>query len=336
MVARDRGDVQRGDAGLLHRGEPLADVALGADERHLLQQLVRDLGGGLVLLAVQVEVLDLLGLLLEAVPAGEVVVEVLALGAHAADVQRGHRAAELQVALHVVADGERGLADDVELAQRGVALGLPRGQGGAPHVRGLLRHVEDRLPGVGDLGGQLDVLRADRGDHDGDALAHRVVDELEGLAEAGALPLGQRQLVVLAVVLDALAPPHLAADVDDLAGAAERRGVGHAVEALDDLRPGRADAEREPPAGDVVQARGGLRERGRRAGVDVEDAGGDLQPLGLGGDVAHLAHRVEAVRLRDVDDVEAGLLVVGQLLDGLLETSGVAERHPDAHRRPFP
>ena len=68
------------------------DVALGAAERGRLEELVGHGGRGLVLLAVEVEVLDLLGLGLVAVAAGQVVVEVAAPGAHAADVEGDHRA----------------------------------------------------------------------------------------------------------------------------------------------------------------------------------------------------------------------------------------------------
>ncbi len=135
-------------------------------------------------------------------------------------------------------------------------------------------------------------------------------------------------------VLDLLPAPDPPADVHDFAGAAQRRVIGHAVEALDDLRPGRADAEGEPAVGDEVQARRGHRGEGGRAGVDLQDAGGDLQAFGAGGDEAQLAHRVERVGLRDEHDVQPGLLVGGQVVDGFLETAAVVQRHPDAHR-PF-
>src|SRR3712207_9405477 len=75
------------DAGLAERGHPLGDVGLRADERDRPHQLLGDGGGGLVLPAVEVEVLDGARLVLVAVTPGEVVVEVLAAGAHAADVE---------------------------------------------------------------------------------------------------------------------------------------------------------------------------------------------------------------------------------------------------------
>ena len=57
-------------------------------------------------------------------------------------------------------------------------------------------------------------------------------------------PGGQRDVVRRAVVGERrLAGPHVAADLDDLAGAGERAVVGHAVEALDHLRARGAEPE---------------------------------------------------------------------------------------------
>jgi hypothetical protein len=113
-----------------------------------------------------------------------------------------------------------------------------------------------------------------------------MVDELQRLAEARALPGGERQRVVLAVVGELLfALPHLAADVDDLAGPPERRVVGHTVEALDHLWSRRADAEDEPAVRHEVEPGGRHCHERRRAGVDRQDARGDLHRGGLGGDV---------------------------------------------------
>ena len=71
-----------------------------------------------------------------------------------------------------------------------------------------------------------------------------------------ALAAGQRQLVMLALVVDrALAGDDLAHDLDVLAGAAPGLRVGHAVPALGDLRAGGAEAEDEAPAGELVDRR---------------------------------------------------------------------------------
>src|SRR3712207_9164856 len=74
----------------------------------------------------------------------------------------------------------------------------------------------------------------------------------------------------------ALAPPHLAADLDDLPGAGDRLVVGHAVEALDDLWPRRAEAEDRPPAGERVEPRGGHRGQ-RRGAARSEEHTSELQ-----------------------------------------------------------
>ena len=100
-------------------------------------------------------------------------------------------------------------------------------------------------------------------------------------------------------------------DPDHLAGAAERLVVGQAVEPLDHLRPRGAETEHRPAAGDVVEAGRGLQDRAGGAREDVEDAGGDLEPLGLGGQVAHQRGGVVAVGLGHPDHVEPGLLELG-------------------------
>ena len=119
---------------------------------------------------------------------------------------------------------------------------------------------------------------------------------------------------------------------DDLAGPAERLVVGHPVEPLDHLRPGGAEAEDRPAGGHVVQPGGGLQDRSRRAREDVEDARGDLEPLGLRGQVAHQRGRVEAVGLGDPDHVEAGLLELGHLVCGVARVAGVLEGVGELHR----
>ena len=63
----------------------------------------------------EVEVLDLRRLALEAVAAGELVVEVLALGAHAADVERELGLDHVEARLDVVADDDGDGHRDVEL-----------------------------------------------------------------------------------------------------------------------------------------------------------------------------------------------------------------------------
>ncbi len=156
-------------------------------------------------------------------------------------------------------------------------------------------------------------------------------DQLERLAEAGALLGRERQRVVAAVVDDPLALPHLVADVDDLARPAERRLVGHAVEALDHLRARRAQAEDAAAVAHRVDAGGGHGDERRRARVDRQDGRADLDRLGGGGQVAHEAGRVVAVGLGHPYDVESGRLVVAHLRGRLLEPTGVGHLHRQLH-----
>ncbi len=193
---------------------------------------------------------------------------------------------------------------------------------------------EHRQPSLRDLGGQRHVTRADRGQNDRDPGPERTIYDLQRLAEPAALAFRQRDLVVPALVHHGFPPPHLAADVYHLAGAAQRRVVEDTVEALDHLWPGRAEPEPEPPPGDEVQARGGHRGQRRGTGVELQDGGGDLQPAGPRRDEAELADRVKGVRLGDRDDVEPGLLEILELGDSLREATAVTQRHADPHYSP--
>src|SRR6478752_4701411 len=74
------GDEQRGDDRLAPGLEVIADLLARADQRQLLDQRGRYLGAGLVLLAAEVEVLDLGDLLLVAHADRNVGVEVGAFG----------------------------------------------------------------------------------------------------------------------------------------------------------------------------------------------------------------------------------------------------------------
>src|ERR1700727_2786200 len=99
---------------------------------------------------------------------------------------------------------------------------------------------EDRLPALGDLGGELDVLRAQSRDGNRNTFAHWLIDELQWLFPSCSTLRGERQLIVLAVVFHPFPAPHLAADLHDLAGAPYRGVERDAVKPLHHLRPGRA------------------------------------------------------------------------------------------------
>src|SRR5581483_58443 len=238
------------DAGVGEALDALGHLVLGADHRGGIDQLVRDRGVGLFALAVEVERLDLVGDLGEAEAAGEIGVEVRLLRYHPAEIEQqaglDQPAGRLQVPVDRHLHGRR----DHEVIARAAALGEAGLDVLAPGLLPLVHGEEDRDPAVGDLGGELDGLPADRAEVDGDLAADRVDVELERLALAGdALALPQRQLEVLAPVLEpALAGDDLLDDLDVLASPAPGLLVGDAVPALRDLRAGGAEAEDEAPA----------------------------------------------------------------------------------------
>src|SRR5436190_5303394 len=78
------------------------------------------------------------------------------------------------------------------------------------------RRVEDRVPTVGDLRGERDVLRSFRRDVDRNVGAQRVRDRLQRLAETTAT--AERQVVALTVEVDgSLAGEDAPNDLDVLA-----------------------------------------------------------------------------------------------------------------------
>ena len=294
-------------------------------------QFVGNRVDGLTLAAGQVQLLDPVGDLAEPVSGGQVVVEVAAFGAHSADVERQLRFDPRQPVIDVVADGHRRVHHHVHRAERGIPFGGTGGQRLTPDRRGLLRMEEDRLPALGDLGGQLDVLRAQRRDRYRNTFAHRMIDELQRLCPTRSAVRGQRELIVLAVVVHPFPAPHLPADLHHLAGAAQRGVELDAVKPLDDLRSGRADPQAEPAVGHEVQTRGGHRQQRRRADVDGEHPRGQFDGAGLGGQIPELADGVEGIRLGHHHDVDAGLLELDDAVHGFFEAARVIQGDPDSH-----
>ena len=169
------------------------------------------------------------------------------LGAHAADVEREHRAQHVGRRLDVVVDDDRHHRPPPRSRRR-----LPRGRRRAkPSAQRVavepvvLRREEHRQPAVGDLGGERDVLRPLGAEVDRDVGAQRVDRRLQRLAQTGAAGVGQRVVARPSYVDRLLAGDHLADDLDVLAGAGQRLRVRLAVPALDDLRAGGAEAEHE-------------------------------------------------------------------------------------------
>ncbi len=207
---------------------------------------VRHRGGGVTLLAVQEQVLDLLRLGLEPVARDEVVVEVLPAGAHAADVEPVVGPERIAGALEVVGDERRDRRRDVEAgARERRGKGLPRAFG----------REEDREPAVGDLGGELDRLRLEDGEVDRDVGAKRPRHQLERLPESRRARAGVRNLVVQAVVLERLPPERPQRTISTYSRSLRQRlPPGLAVPALDHLRAREAEPEQEAAAGHAGRA----------------------------------------------------------------------------------
>ena len=137
---------------------------------------------------------------------------------------------------------------------------------------------------------------AERGEVDRHVRAERPRHQLQRLAEPGAVR--ERDVVVLAVVLDDLAAQRRTHDLDVLARLAERLAPRLAVPALHDLRARGAEAEQEAAAREQVERRRRHRRvRGRAAG-DLHDRRAELDPLGERAEPRERRDGVRAPRLR--------------------------------------
>ena len=129
-------DDEVGDAHARVDAEALLDVLLGADQVGGIDVLVGHSSHRLAALASQEEVLDLLGLVLPAVAAEEVVVVVLRPGTHAADVEPDRVACRLAGIGDrlVVADGELRVPEDAQRTSSADRFARPA-RNGSPHSR---------------------------------------------------------------------------------------------------------------------------------------------------------------------------------------------------------
>src|ERR1700677_3108205 len=258
-VGRHWAHQKRCHAGLIERGQAFGDESAWADQRDPTHQFVGHRVDGLPLAAGQVQLLNPVGYLAEPIACRQAVVEVTALGAHTADIEGQLRFDPCQPFIDVISDGQRRVHHNVQRAQCGIPFGGAGRQRRTPDRVGFLRVVEDRLPALGDLGGELDVLRPQRRDRYRNAFAYRVIDERKGFAQTCPAIRGQWDLIVLAVILHPFPAPHLSTDLHNLAGTAYRRVELDAVKALYHLRSGRADPKAESTVGYRVQARLGHR-----------------------------------------------------------------------------
>ena len=131
---------------------------------------------------------------------GQVVVEVLAGCAHAADVQGDPGPGQVAGGRRVLADGQQPAGGDPQRPEGRVAAGGTLRQWRPPDVLGLLGDEQGGQLAVGDLCGHPDVGGAEGGHVERDLGADRPGQDLHGLAEAaGAGHVGD------AVVVDGLA-----------------------------------------------------------------------------------------------------------------------------------
>src|SRR5450759_2626627 len=166
-----------------------------------------------------------------------------------------------------------------------------------------------RQPAVRDLPGQFDVARTDGGQVDGQVAAHPAYRQLQWLARA----IRERERVVLTGVHHLLTPQRHPDDLDVLPGAAQRCGEPDSVPALRHLRPGHAEPEPEPPAGDDVQGGRSHRRHRRRPGRNLQYGAAHVDPAGVRGDPGQHRNRVRAVGFRRPDHREAeALRLLGQ------------------------
>ncbi|MCO5546654.1 hypothetical protein L7F22_000088 [Adiantum nelumboides] len=286
--------------------QPRGDPFLGADQRRPQHHLVGDQGRGAGPVPALPGGADGVGPLAPALAAVGVEVEVPLRGAHPAEAERDAGAAGLDhrrlVGL-VGGEGDLGALADLDrgpVPPGGAQTGVEVGEVGV----GTLRDEARAQPAVGD------------------PPPHRA-----------ALTAGQRDRDGLAVVGDALpragGPDHL----DRLAQPGERAGERHAVQSLDHLGAGRAEPEQEPSLRHVVQGQGGLGDRDRRAGADLDHPGTEPDAFGAGGEVPQRGRRVGPPRLGDPAVVEAQLLGLDDELDGLAPvTAGGLDRRGGPHR----
>lgn len=119
--------------------------------------------------------------------------------------------------------------------------------------------------------GEFDALRIERCYPYGDMLAEAFESQLEPSA----------QFEQLSIVVERVASEQ---QVDDLHGflqSRQRRIEFHAVEMFDDLRAAGSKADNRSAIREFIERPEMLRERGRRARINVDDRGGELNPAGL-------------------------------------------------------
>jgi hypothetical protein len=161
-----------------------------------------------------------------------------------AEVERVHRPQPIGRSLNVVVHDQRNGRGDLELRARASRTWAAVAVGERLAVeRIVIGRVEQRQPAIAQLAGQGDVLRS----------LGREVDRN-------------------------LTPERAEARFQRLARAREPLRERLSVPALDDLRPGYAEAENQPARREVVERHRRHRGGRRRPGGDLDDRRAELQP----------------------------------------------------------
>ena len=109
---------------------------------------------------------------------------------------------------------------------------------------GCLREEGVADPPIGQFTREPEIVRPERSDID------RYVRRRHERTDAAAFAVGERELIDLTVVLDALPGGDRADDVDSLASALHGFVEADSVPPFHHLRPARSDAQHEPSAGE--------------------------------------------------------------------------------------
>src|SRR6185436_5221221 len=219
--------------------------------------------------------------ILIAVAASEIVVKVLSARAHSSDVQGEVRLHSHTASIDIIARDHRYSRRNVEASKRLSILAS-----GEAFIQRLAKHAdsfrreENRQPAVGDLRRKRDVLRSDGRDVDRYLGAQRMNDKLERLSQPR--PASHRDVVILTVIIQgSLAFENGSKNVDVLASPGEQLAVNDAVPAFDNLRPGSSYAQKEAPAGQQVDGRGGHCGHRRRSRRHLHDRRANVDSLSV-------------------------------------------------------
>ena len=224
--------------------QPVLDPFRRAAQGNRIDQRVRHRGGGLVLLAVEIEVLDRFGLAFEPHLDDHVVVEILR---RARPSRRYTAPVPGRIASrHAATSGPSLARTNGAVSKPSIVLPafLRPSRVGPVTTSGRIGREEDRQVAVGDLSGHAQAGRGDRGGVERH-IRIAVRDAAQRSPQTGRVrPVVGDGILVAVELQRLLARQDLLDDRDVFPGALHRFAERHAVPALDDLRAGRPDRRR--------------------------------------------------------------------------------------------